>query len=624
MPSPAGCNSSFVEPFEGRDDNPFRVVLVVADASLGNAAVMESYLAHDQGAPEKVIVSPTTDRQPFRLQAGQLRLGGYLMPALHVMADGFPAGSVRLEYALHLTPVRRLAALDDVGATARAVIRDQEGERVRVRATQAIFQALSVLPAGEQVIFFAQDKLLLRLIQESLLDPASLDEAQPSLDTHGIVLSEDDVAILDSNTRPNERERLMRQEIRDRKRLFLMTSSGARGVSFPLATTIIALMPSFQVEAGFMEVAQLVYRGRGQTTDPTGRKVNGDTLDRRLVLLIQDFVVTDEGIDERQWLRRTLDVLSALVLLRATLFTRMRGDAALPGQALAVVPVGHIGTDSVSTNLSQAVATFMRDGTIFLRERVDPQDRGLVNEAVSGVDHFFRHFRRRLHVPRGRQTMADPERVRDLARAVVARHGPLLTRSGVARLPEEAFAFGPVWLELCGDLHTDEGFEVQLDSAKEGAAVRALTAQLTRIAREWRRFPLALSGAARDLLRIIDRSEALRERSFAARYQSDRSRRWIALPLDYATFCYVQGPHGRELRRPPEDEHPLWKEGLVRVVSAAATRTNVEPAIAVYADHPFVVVQTDGDPTGLERALDPRYFMASTELNLLNAVLFAS
>jgi hypothetical protein len=59
------------------------------------------------------------------------------------------------------------------------------------------------------------------------------------------------------------------------------------------------------------------------------------------------------------------------------------------------------------------------------------------------------------------------------------------------------------------------------------------------------------------------------------------------------------------------------------VVSAAATPTNVEPAIAVYADHPFVVVQTDGDPTGLERALDPRYFMASTELNLLNAVLYA-
>jgi hypothetical protein len=84
--------------------------------------------------------------------------------------------------------------------------------------------------------------------------------------------------------------------------------------------------------------------------------------------------------------------------------------------------------------------------------------------------------------------MTDPDRVRDLARAVVARHGPLFTRSEVARVPEQAYAFGPVWLELCGDLHTDEGFEVQLDSTKERAAERALTAQLARIARGWRRF----------------------------------------------------------------------------------------------------------------------------------------
>ncbi len=47
-----------------------------------------------------------------------------------------------------------------------------------------------------------------------------------------------------------------------------------------------------------------------------------------------------------------------------------------------------------------------------------------------------------------------------------------------------------------------------------------------------------------------------------------------------------------------------------------------EPAIANFAEHPFLMLQSDGDPTGLERAFDPRYFMASTELNLLNTVFF--
>ena len=31
-----------------------------------------------------------------------------------------------------------------------------------------------------------------------------------------------------------------------------------------------------------------------------------------------------------------------------------------------------------------------------------------------------------------------------------------------------------------------------------------------------------------------------------------------------------------------------------------------------------------GDPTGLERAFDDRYFMASSELNLLNTMLFVA
>src|SRR5205823_11950741 len=50
----------------------------------------------------------------------------------------------------------------------------------------------------------------------------------------------------------------------------------------------------------------------------------------------------------------------------------------------------------------------------------------------------------------------------------------------------------------------------------------------------------------------------------------------------------------------------------------------VEPVIPRYEEQPFLVVETSGDPTGLARAFDNRYFMASTELNLLNTLLFRS
>ena len=74
---------------------------------------------------------------------------------------------------------------------------------------------------------------------------------------------------------------------------------------------MIAMVPTFAIESGFMEIAQLVYRGRGETIHPTTRaRINGDIFDRRLTLIMQDFMLADEEVDERQWLRRTLDVLS--------------------------------------------------------------------------------------------------------------------------------------------------------------------------------------------------------------------------------------------------------------------------------------------------------------------------
>ena len=42
-----------------------------------------------------------------------------------------------------------------------------------------------------------------------------------------------------------------------------MTSSASRGISFFCVEVIIAEVPTFQVEAHFMELAQLIYRGRG-------------------------------------------------------------------------------------------------------------------------------------------------------------------------------------------------------------------------------------------------------------------------------------------------------------------------------------------------------------------------
>jgi hypothetical protein len=48
------------------------------------------------------------------------------------------------------------------------------------------------------------------------------------------------------------------------------------------------------------------------------------------------------------------------------------------------------------------------------------------------------------------------------------------------------------------------------------------------------------------------------------------------------------------------------------------------PVLPYFKSYPFAVLVARGDATGLARVFDDRYFMASTELNLLNALLFVS
>ncbi len=61
-----------------------------------------------------------------------------------------------------------------------------------------------------------------------------------------------------------------------------------------------------------------------------------------------------------------------------------------------------------------------------------------------------------------------------------------------------------------------------------------------------------------------------------------------------------------------------------RAAAVSVSPTALSPVLPYFKAQPYVALLARGDPTGLERVFDDRYFMASTELNLLNTLLFAS
>jgi hypothetical protein len=619
----------FVEPFAASGEpSPFRVILVLSDASLANDAVLASYLASTGDAPEKVIISGSRGPRPLRLAGSALTLGGRSLAALHVMADGFPACDLEVEYAVRLDTVDRSPAIDGgVAPSPRKAIRDQYGQARLRAAVEEVFASLSRLPCDRQVILFAQDKVILRDIRRVLVDPGSFAEYGdgPGVETFGQRLTDEQIGMLDSSVSERDRRRLIQPAVRDSKRVFLMTSSGARGVSFPHATTLIAFVPTFAVESGFMEIAQLIFRGRGVAVDPdTGEAWDGDALDRKIVLILQDFVLDDEQLDSRQWLRRTVDLVSALVLLRATILTRITGDAGIPGQRAAVVPVGRIGGDEADTSLAQSVSAFLHEGKVYLRERSPAILRTRVDRAMRDAASAFRALRLTgTPLDPARRSLATPAVLREVMDVACGAAAPLLWDTRHVSIPDATCSLGPIWLESWADVRAEEAFRFQGAYASGQARLRGLLGNCRAIERD-REIPPALRRAARDVVDILQRADDLLGLTYFTRRAIGSGRLWVCLPVDYERFCAL----------PPGEEHvgkwyqladpESWFELLSRAAGATGAAAAQYPVLPYFEGRPFAGVTAQADPTGLDRAFDDRYFMASSELNLLNTILFVA
>ncbi|MCK7581966.1 MAG: hypothetical protein MZV65_44335 [Chromatiales bacterium] len=177
-----------------------------------------------------------------------------------------------------------------------------------------------------------------------------------------------------------------------------------------------------------MEMAQLIYRGRGRYQDAEGIEVCGDRVPRRLVMLIDDYrVESKETPDPLHWLLHSIDLLTLLVMLRATIFTRITGDAGLR-QPLALVPVGRTGLEELISLMSQSVTQFVKEADVSWRRIKDDEQIRLVKSAQSNIIELFSRTTLKAATSRAtdQRTMARYEEAKQLADLASGALRPLL------------------------------------------------------------------------------------------------------------------------------------------------------------------------------------------------------
>jgi hypothetical protein len=600
-------HNEFIGCFEG-EPSPFTVTLVISDASLANEVVLSRYLAAGQRTPDKVLVSKSHGQRAFDLTVSQLPLGsGGPKTTLHVMTNSFPASKLTVEYKVRLTSVGTEVRSTGEMETPRQAVRRVVGEAVQNGAKEEILRALRT--GSAQVIYFAQDKNFLSDLANELKQVEEV--------------GHDGVAVLDSSVPGHRRKKLVEPGTRDTIKVFLMTSSGARGVSFPKTDCIIAAVPRFAIEAALMEIAQLIYRGRGNYQDEDGNWVSGDTVPRRLVMLADDYMLESEDgepADPRQWLRQSVDLLTLLVMLRSTIFTRITGDAGLR-QSLALVPVGGVGLEELVSLMSQNVTQFVKEADVAWRRIKDQEKVGLVKNAQANIIELFSHTKLQAVMARAedRRTMVRYSNAKELCDLAAGALRPLLVYAPQGTsIPDHVYVSGPAFLENWGDFDKMEVFSFEGHTTEVTQTGRRVVAQLLDIDED-RSLPQALRQPAANLLRILQREKKDAANEFNTLKSLKSPNTWIAVPTGYIQFMARDRARDGE---PFEVEDPgSWRDALAQSLSATSA---VMPPIPRYAEYPWAASVGNANPLKLDTVFDDRYFMASNEMNLLNTLLLAA
>lgn len=596
--------AEFIEPF-GDDQSPFTVVLVVSDASLGNEVVLDRYLNAGDRTPDKVLVSRSAGECPFRIDVTKVRLGGGKRETLHVMTNSYPASELSIRYRINLSSVRIQEVQPGLMETPRRAIRRVAEERLLENAALEIIKAVDA--GASQVVYFAQDKQFLRALRGRLQTERELG------------LNEENVEILDSSVPGSKRKQLLEEKKRDTVRVFLMTSSGARGVSFPKTDWIIASVPRFNIEAALMEIAQLIYRGRGMYRNDEDKEISGDNVPRKLVMLVDDFLIHEEEMDVRQWLRQSIDLLTLLVMLRSTIYTRITGDAGLK-QKIALVPVGAVGLEELKSLMSTSVADFISEADTFVKGGGEKSLLGLVANARTNAFELFSRFRLNAvarHTSEGFSFVRPMDASQYMQKACGAIAPLLPEQEGRPQIPEHVFFAGPLLLENWGHFDKREVFAFEGHSVQQQRLTRDLYFQFKDIDKN-PVFPSALRIPASNLLRILARESPDAETEFNTIKGLGSPNTWVVLPTSYPQFLKKRGD-GREEELVSLAEPELWRDGLGRGLPGGAEM----PAIARYEGTPWAAGVGQVNPLRLDLVFDDRYFMASSELNLLNTLLLS-
>lgn len=630
------------------NDSP-RIIIVLADASMTNDRFLQAYLNDtiqgglDSRSPARLLVGKGHNA-PFNMSITSIRVGNAVYPIYNVMANCFPAaaGGLCIDYDMVL----------DVFETesTKKTIKELKEKRLS-EACDAIAEELKNIGKDGQVIYFVQNKEFLSELKNRLCNREDIE------------LKKEDIIVITSKISQNDRRILADEEQKNSKRVVLMTSSAARGISFPNARAILAEVPRFMVENAFMEIVQLIYRGRGRL--PDGR--SGDDLQRKLRFFIKDYIIAEGtgalGSDEakRRWLRVLSDMVTVQALLRASIYTRMNGDTTIRGKNMAVVPVGENKVEGVSSEISSKIKKFIVEARDFIakKDKENKESNGLVETAKLFATGMFTNMVVSFERKKGKSAYEPiTPNIIPLVDASIegqSSQNPYFgawknaqtrelfpcSEDSYGKLPKEVEVVANIFTERLGFCRLKENFtfniDTKIDAIKRACmelnltpseiskkdVIESLKMILARAIKD-QKIEKTLRDASEDLLKILDRDKNNNEENSFSVFKNSKGEFFVAASIWRGFEKSEEAIRKNEISS--SDAAPAsegwnmpWLDALRSMVWAGDGF--VAPILPNYKNlTPWILCRGD-DPWRADVIFNNKFFAASSELNLLNMIL---
>ncbi|PSB03178.1 helicase, partial [filamentous cyanobacterium Phorm 46] len=562
----------------------FNTKVIVADASIVDKAVISQHLSDTSAEPDKIYFRKAQNPGlPLSVEHFKFKE----TDATVINTNSYPAKSLSMTYKVFIESCKFNE--DDLLKLETDLTKTIQGEILQ--DIESLLKRSDI----EQLIVYIQDKQKLgNLIDKIRSHRGEFEKGRDYIEIHADI---------------GEEEKELVQKWKKDAKVVFMTASGSRGLSFPKAKHILVEIPRFEIEKNLMELIQVIYRGRG--------KDEIDNQDKELIFYLGDRVVYFEDNKEISIQESKLSLLNILLILKASIMTRIYGCGQIGSDKFIIIPIG-------GKSVFAAGETF------------SSQMKNLIDKLKS--EHRKNRSDRRLQ-----QVSDSLEDLLGQADFTLRENVESNSKSQTSYLSQRDF-FNNQFSQL-----VSEGFEkllnlnnLELGYMSGGLLVVPIASQtleetyimpLVKIAKNanselWHNMQMishssayseSLQFAIKDAMELVKELTNSVDKTQRFEQSSQRKDRYYALPL----FAFIAGEVFREYfaSNPEEQKYQDFRNILTQYVQALYPVGNVLPIGDKYQDFPFVVFRSYSLEQIREKIFTDKYLLSSNELNVLNLVL---